>query len=136
MSVMITEEVEAFLNALAGVPDAYLECRSMKHAWQQDTLFTLVDTGRETSRRARGGERVFAERNLTCLRCGMERSDAYRVTKIGRYTALKKLTSTYTPPEGYYVKGAGRLGAELVLGAKFDRDTNVVPIKGRKRRGA
>lgn len=125
---------DVFLEAMEQMPPEYLRCRSMRHAWDEEEGFTIVDTVRETSRRARGGERVFAERKLTCLRCGMERSDAYQITKSRGHTALRKLSSSYpVVPDGYYVKGAGRLGMELVLGAKFDRDTAEAPTK-RKRR--
>jgi hypothetical protein len=126
-----------FLAAIANVPDSYLQCRSMMHAWQEDGPgFIVVDSERETTRRARGGQRVFAERHLECLRCGMTRSDAYQITSSHGHTALRKVATTYGPPEGYYVQGAGRLGRELILGAKFERDTadTVVPIRRGKKR--
>lgn len=129
-------DVEAFLEALATVPGNFLDCRSMKHNWQAEQRFTVIDTERETSRRRRGGLAMFAERTLVCTRCGMERNDAYQITSSRGHTALRKVAVTYTPPEGYYVKGAGRISSELLLGAQFERDTaDVVPIsKGRKRR--
>jgi ribosomal protein L37E len=135
MSELI-EEVENFLAALAEMPGSYLECRSMLHSWSAaDGKFTIVDTNVETSRRRRGGEAVYAERVLTCTRCGMERSDAYRMTSRRGHTALQKIDARYTPPEGYYVKGSGKLSKDLLLGAKFDADlAEVTPTRRRARK--
>jgi hypothetical protein len=129
----MNEDVDDFINSLAAMPDAYLQCRTMQHSWEEDGKFTVIDSERETTRRARGGEAVFAERLLNCIRCGMQRSDAYRITSSHGYTALQKIAATYTPPEAYYVNGAGRLGKELVLGAKFVRDTEEPPVRKRRR---
>lgn len=129
----MNEDVEDFLNSLANMPDAYLQCRTMQHSWVEEGKFTVIDSLRETTRRARGGEAVFAERRLTCSRCTMERSDAYRITSSHGHTALQKIATTYNPPEAYYVAGAGRIGKELVLGAKFVRDTEEPPVRKRRR---
>ena len=130
-------EEDDFLAAIADVPDTYLQCRSLLHAWQEEGPgFIVVDSKRETERRARGGQVLFAERRLECTRCGMRRSDAYQISSSHGHTALRKVATSYFAPEGYYVKGSGRLGRELILGAKFERDTagTVIPIKrGRKR---
>ena len=117
------------------MPESYLACRSMMHAWDEtDGRFTVVDTGVETARRARGGQVVFAERILTCIRCEMRRSDAYQMTTYRGHTALKKIACTYFPPENYWVKGAGRLGKDLVLGVKFDRDIEEAARPTRRKR--
>lgn len=130
----MNEGVEDFLNSLAGMPDEYLQCRTMQHSWVEEEKFTVIDSGREVTRRPRGGEQVFAERRLHCTRCGMVRSDAYRITSSSGHTALHKIASSYFPPDGYWVKGAGRLGKDLVLGAKFERDIEGTATTRRRRR--
>lgn len=108
---------------LAAMPDDYLTCRTLKHAWTVTQRFRVVDTRRELGRLSRGGHQLFAERRLTCDRCGMVRSDAFAITSSGGHTALRRINSTYAEiPEGYYVRGEGRLDLGLVLGAVFERD--------------
>jgi hypothetical protein len=127
----MSEDIDLFLAAVDQMPGDYLLCRTMRHAWEESQPFTLIDTNRNVERRARGGNVVFAERRLSCMRCGMTRSDAYRITQVGGHTALQRIGASYPDvPPGYYVRGAGRAGMELVLGAKFERDTR--PRKGRR----
>lgn len=115
-------DVESFLSTLAEAPDAWLQCRTMQHSWSENGPFRVVDITRERDRGMRGGQALYAERRLLCVRCGMQRSDAFQMTSASGHTALRKISASYTPPEGYYIKGGGMLSRDLVLGAKFDRD--------------
>lgn len=128
----MNESVEEFLRSLAGMPDEFLQCRAMRHAWEEEQPFTVVDSTRESGRRPRGGEQVYAERILACSRCGMQRSDAFRITSSNGHSALVKVGASYSPPPNYFVEGAGRLSSELVLGAKFDRDMAKVRVRRRR----
>jgi hypothetical protein len=132
----VADEDDLFVSAIAAMPEAYVECRSMMHAWEITSHFRVVDSGNEESARERGGERVYARRDLTCTRCGMTRTDAFRITSRRGRTALRKLGSTYHPPEGYSIPGVGRGGAgmkDLVYGAQFDHDVVDTPVRGRGR---
>jgi hypothetical protein len=130
----MTANTEAYLDFLARVPRSYLNCRTMQHRWGDDAEFTLVDSGRETGRRARGGEQVFAERVVVCDRCGMERSTAYRVTSTRGHVALVPIAVTYSPPPGYSLHGVGPVGRDLLLGLVYEQDLGRPGGRGRRRR--
>jgi hypothetical protein len=122
----MSEQVDEFLARLSRMDADYLECRTLKHSWTGAPL-RVVDTRQESSRVARAGHSVFAERRIRCSRCGMVRSDAFQISSSRGHTALIKINSTYPEiPPGYYVTGQGRLEMPLVLGAKFDRDTEAM----------
>lgn len=66
-----------------------LECRDFGHAWSQES-WSIPTNGR-----------AVLVRVLRCGRCEMDRTDTL-VRRTGEVFAR-----SYTPPEGYYARGAG-----------------------------
>lgn len=93
----------------------------MAHPWKVTSPFRLVDTDYEEGE-PRGGHRVFAERKLTCPRCGMVRSDAFAISNRSGHTSLHKISSRYDAPEGYSITGIGNTAGmrDLLYGMAFD----------------
>lgn len=110
-----------YVDALSHVPSEFFACREMQHPWRVTSPFRLVDSEQE-NRSPRGGHREFAERRLTCQRCGMVRSDAFSISTRNGHTALSKIGSTYAAPEGYAITGVGNTAGmrDLLLGLAFE----------------
>ena len=79
-------------NPLRNLPDEYLACRDLRHAWEELGYY-----------RERGGGAAVI-RKLRCLRCGTLRRD----TLSNSYS--DKTTHYYGHPEGYRIEGMGRAG--------------------------
>ena len=86
-------------NPLRKLPDAYLACRDLRHAWEELGYFRERGSGR-------GGGPII--RKLRCLRCGTLRRD----TLSNSYT--EKTTHYYGHPEGYRIEGMGRAAMDEV----------------------
>jgi hypothetical protein len=76
-------------TAIHGMTDAHLQCRDFSHSWRPLTAAWVPD------------KRVF-ETKLRCARCKTR-----RVRHIG--SAGQLVSSHYEYPEGYVIKGMGRL---------------------------
>lgn len=115
---------DLFVDALEQVPPEFLACREMAHPWRVTSAFRVVDTTKEEDRRPRGGFRLFAERRLTCQRCGMIRSDAFAMGTRAGHTTLHKISSQYEAPEGYAISGLGRTAGlrDLLYGVAFEAE--------------
>jgi hypothetical protein len=81
------------------ITDVSLECRDLGHAWKFVNDATL--------RKRRGGPSVI-ERQLRCLRCGMERLDTMRVP------SFEVESRRYVQPEGYRTRGLGAVSVTAV----------------------
>ncbi len=114
---------DLFVEALEHTPPEFLACREMAHPWRVTSPFRVVDTTRE-DRRPRGGFRLYAERRLTCQRCGMVRSDAFAMGTRSGHTTLSKISSQYEAPEGYAISGVGRTAGlrDLLYGVAFEAE--------------
>lgn len=132
----VRDVMDVFLAGLDEIPEEFLICRELQHVWEITDPFRVVDSTREQGRQSRGGERVFAERKMTCRRCKMIRSDAFKISSVRGRTSLRKISGTYFPPEGYAIPGIGR-GVkgltDFVHGAAFDQVMNETPIRAQGR---
>jgi hypothetical protein len=80
-------------NPLRKLPDEFLACRDLRHAWEPLGYFRERGSGRT------GGPII---RKLRCLRCGTLRRD------VLSNSFTEKTTHYYGHPEGYRLEGAGR----------------------------
>jgi hypothetical protein len=120
----VNNPVDAYVNALDGLPESYITCRELHHTWKVSSGYIAIDTTERDDRLPRLGMRQYVERRLVCTRCKTIRSDAYALEQREGWTALRKLNSTYKRPEGYSIKGVsgtfqGR--GELLRGLLYDR---------------
>lgn len=83
-------------DALQELPDNWIMCRDMRHAWEVDQDFHVT--------KAKGGKATEIKRTLACLRCGTGRVETYHSTKWG----LEKVAQHYTYPDNYQIKGVPR----------------------------
>lgn len=92
-----TDKVAArgFAKRLQALPDAYLECRDMRHAWYISHDFHVAPDTIE------GGRVVLLDRVLSCERCPGKRTQHF---KQGRY-GLEKLGETRYSPSSYRIPG-------------------------------
>lgn len=72
-------------EALSDYDENFLECRALRHAWRVVGYYRQAGEVRQA---------------LVCMRCPMERTS--RWTPQG-----DRISLSYRPPEGYYIKGAG-----------------------------
>lgn len=130
------EPEDVYVNALEHYEPGYLECREMAHVWKISSPFRLVDTTIE-DRQPRGGHATFAERKLTCGRCGMVRSDAFSITDRRGHTALHKIGSSYEQPDGYAITGIGNTAGlrDLLYGVAFDQQQKRSTGRGKRKAG-
>jgi hypothetical protein len=86
-------------NPLRNLPDEYLACRDLRHAWDELGYYRERGTG------GAGGPII---RKLQCLRCGTLRRD----TLSNSYS--EKTTHYYGHPDGYRIEGMGRAAMDEV----------------------
>jgi hypothetical protein len=86
-------------NPLRGLPDEFLACRDLRHAWEELGYYRERGSGRA------GGPII---RKLQCLRCGTLRRD----TLSNSFS--EKTTHYYGHPEGYRIAGMGRAAIDDV----------------------
>lgn len=112
---------DVFVNALSHARPEFVQCREMAHRWKIVSPFRLIDTDVE-DRQPRGGFREFVERKLQCQRCEMIRADAFSISTRHGHTALTKIGSSYSQPEGYAITGIGNTAGmrDLLYGVAFD----------------
>ena len=113
------QEEEANLASLTAqvheLPDDFLECRDLRHAWKITRDYELVHDIVGGPRGAR-----YADRVATCLRCEAMRVELYRVWP----DRLERLgPPRYSRPKGYDLKGKkqGYDVIGLVRKEQFDR---------------
>jgi hypothetical protein len=71
------------------VPDPFLICRDLKHAWEVSEDYHEVVDQRDTS--------AFIAREVYCIRCDTVRSERYQLTKDG----LVRSRTSYEYVDGY-----------------------------------
>lgn len=84
-------------NALTQLPDAWVMCRDMRHAWEVLVDFHVTASKGRTPHEVR--------RELICARCKTVRKEAYHPT---RYHGLEKVSQHYAYPEDYQITGVPR----------------------------
>lgn len=88
----------AFKSAIEKLPDAYLRCRDLKHAWKVDHDFHVEPSVTE------GAKVVLLRRVLKCRDCATLRVEHFIQ---GRY-GLDKTGTYYVHPEDYHAPGVPR----------------------------
>lgn len=83
-------------EAMTSVPDDFLVCRDLKHAWEVTEDFHEVTDNRDTH--------AFIGREVSCIRCDTVRSERYQLTKDG----LVRSGTSYLYPEGYKLEDLPR----------------------------
>lgn len=111
-------------SALHDLPDNYLMCRDMRHAWELQHDFFAEGN--------RAGVKGEIKRILVCLRCGMERVERYSQTRWG----LDKVGQTYHYPEAYQIHGLPRgvKPSSIVQGEQYRRAMEKVAKASRRKK--
>lgn len=96
------QAAKALAGALTTLPDQYVACRDLRHAW----LKVINDFHVVSSQSAKGGAKAAAiiYRDVQCIRCETIRHEQYSMTKYG----LEKTHQTYEYVEGYQIPGVPR----------------------------
>lgn len=84
-------------EALTHLPDEWVVCRDMRHAWRIQIDFHVTDGTRRFMREVR--------RTLVCTRCETQRMEVYHVVEGG---VLDKVSQNYAYPDDYQMKGVPR----------------------------
>lgn len=102
---------EALAEALMDLPENWLMCRDMRHAWQIQEDFHVEKNKGKTAQ--------TVKRTLTCLRCSTLRTEHYLMERLG----LNKVAQNYTYPEDYQMKGIprGNKPSSIIQGEQFRR---------------
>lgn len=103
--------VQHFSKRLHDMPNAFIQCRDMRHAWEVVRSYHLDTT-------AEGKKPQYVSRQLECNRCGCVRTDVLNVR------TFDKVATSYDYPEGYTILGnkVGRGTANLVRRAVYERN--------------
>lgn len=112
----------ALADALEGLPDNFLTCRDMRHAWDLEQDFYV-----EAKATVKTGN---IRRRLRCLRCDMKRVERYVQMKWG----LEKVGQSYVDPEGYRIHGVPRgvKPSVIIQGEQFRRSMEKVAATTKK----
>lgn len=88
---------------LKTLPEQYVQCRGMLHAWE------VLNDFRITGTKGQKGPR-FLRRDLTCMRgCGTVRHDTFLLRfSRGEPLISEKLHSSYSYPDDYQIPGIPR----------------------------
>lgn len=90
------EAVDRLAEELQHLPDNWVQCRDMRHAWDvvEDFHVTI----------SKGSRIQEIKRVLVCARCETFRHETYNLTRSG----LEKVRQHYEYPEHYQIKGVPR----------------------------
>lgn len=83
-------------DALQHLPEQWVMCRDMRHAWRVMNDFHVTKSDRRIAQEIR--------RELVCMRCETVRVEAYHQSRFG----LEKVAQGYRYPEHYQIKGVPR----------------------------
>ena len=105
---MNKDQKSTLKTALKSLPDNFLDCRDMRHAWTVTQDYFLAEDD----------NRIIRE--LACTRCGTFRRDSFRATRDGR---LVRFGTSYTYPDTYQLTGVahGVKPQEVVRGEIYRR---------------
>lgn len=113
----------ALANALTELPDEWVMCRDMKHAWKVINDFHVTTTYRH------GARIQVISRTLGCMRCETERHENYLNTSTG----LDKISQHYSYQDGYQLKGIprGNKPQSIVQGEQYRRSMERIAMIAR-----
>lgn len=83
---------------LKDLPDKWVVCRDVRHAWAVENDFHVIPQVTE------GRKLKHIARDLVCMRCTTIRHETYIQSKTG----LEKVGQSYSYPEGYQIPGVPR----------------------------
>lgn len=83
-------------SALTQLPDNWVMCRDMRHAWDVNVDFHVTESQGSRIREIR--------RQLVCMRCETVRNEVYHHTRWG----LEKVSQSYGYPDDYQIHGVPR----------------------------
>jgi len=83
-------------HALMELPEEWVICRDMRHAWNVLNDFHVTKSDKRYSQEIR--------RELVCMRCATVRNETYHHGRFG----LEKVSQNYGYPEHYQIKGVPR----------------------------
>jgi hypothetical protein len=119
----IDSTADALAVAVDHLDERFIQCRDIRHTWKVARNFHQVTAGQDGAS-ARMGHYRYVERKLVCTRCSTERTEAYAVIESARWSALRRLSVSYSYPDGYQLHGIPadvRNAAELVRGLQWSR---------------
>ena len=79
---------------LEELPEKFIQCRDLRHAWSVDNDFYVWDNPSEV-------RALTIARDLVCLRCGTVRRQRF----VQRRWGLERLGNNYSYQDGYQVHG-------------------------------
>lgn len=89
-------DADKLAAALTELPENWLMCRDMRHAWTVSEDFHVEKN--------KGATVQTIKRVVSCLRCETKRVEFYTPNRLG----LEKISQHYTYPENYQFKGVPR----------------------------
>lgn len=92
------EAAAAVAAALHELPETFIQCRDVRHAWAVSEDFYVHATGEHKTIQE-------VRRELVCMRCNTGRVEIYHPT---RYMGLEKVKQFYVYAEGYQLKRVPR----------------------------
>ena len=94
-----TAAAKDLASALTLLPDRWVVCRDVRHAWSvmNDFYITPMAT-------SRGSKITRIDRDLVCMRCETVRHEIYHHSRSG----MEKVSQGYEYPEGYQIPGVPR----------------------------
>lgn len=116
---------------LRELPDAFVACRDLQHAWDTATGFYMEDYVYA------GVEQQRVVRRMTCVRCGTERTDRFKIVDNG----LVKTRSDYRYAEGYqfpasekFPPGTKPLSVVRAESLRRSLGVDITPVASRRKR--
>ena len=93
----IQSDVNTLEGLMEDLPESFLMCRDLRHAWEVSRDFYVYDDPKST-------RVLMIARELTCLRCQSERREVFAQRRWG----IEKIRNTYTYVDGYQLRGVPR----------------------------
>jgi len=124
----LVREHEVLVTLLEELPEAFLQCRGLRHAWRVDQDFYVHQDHKAT-------KLLTIARDLTCMRCeAVQRREIF----IQRKWGLEKVANRYTYAPEYALHGAPR-GVKpslLVYEVQYHRQMQRIAAQQRSSRSA
>lgn len=90
---------KTYVSALRTLPDKFVACRDMRHAW------AVLNNFHKTPDSQEGKKVMRVHRDLICMRCETVRHEEYLPLKGG---LLDKVAQSYYHADGYLIPGVPR----------------------------
>lgn len=114
-------------NALTELPDNWIMCRDMRHAWKTHEDFHVAQVS--------GSKVGEVRRILICMRCETLRIEKYHLATWG----LEKYSQHYAYPDNYQIHGVPRgvKPSNIIQGEQYRRTmVRLTEAKRRSRKSA